>query len=386
VGDPVDYDGEHIWLRQSITQTVQGQTRTIEIGVSVRPGMTADQIEALLREADAGMQRLSRHLDGQMAELDGQGAEMELPAVEPRAVEPRAVEPMPEEVKARESRLAPPAQASTPSSPATPPVRREVEPAGPLEALSVKDFLDAARTEMNLNPKQAMEKLNVRSLSGLNLREALEMLRRQALGSASGGTALAGVTMAAHGAPGKAVPPVPPRYFEEEDEGEFDVMLTLDEDAESSDDNDESIDGDESDDLEDVPDFDTPPAPLTSAKITPIAGERARAMQIIGQLRQAAGGGTPTSQQRVAYRNIILRELGDQPARTLVQGLWRVGADKLGAEQLDALLSWGKQETFGEEADLVLRALRAEQEQKSAAGGDAETRPPRRTVPPRGGR
>ena len=67
MGDPVEYDGEHIWLRQSITQTVQGQTRTLEIGVSVRPGMTADQIEALLREADAGMQRLTRHLDGQLA-------------------------------------------------------------------------------------------------------------------------------------------------------------------------------------------------------------------------------------------------------------------------------------------------------------------------------
>jgi hypothetical protein len=87
-------------------------------------------------------------------------------------------------------------------------------------------------------------------------------------------------------------------------------------------------------------------------------------MQIIGQLRQAASGGTPTSQQRVAYRNIILHELGDQSARALVQGVWRVGADKLGAEQLDALLSWGKRETFGEEADLVLKALRAEREKK----------------------
>lgn len=107
-------------------------------------------------------------------------------------------------------------------------------------------------------------------------------------------------------------------------------------------------------------------------------------MQIIGHLRKAAGGGTPTSQQRVAYRNIILRELGDQSARALVQGLWRVGADKLGAEQLDALLSWGKRETFGEEADLVLRALQVEREQKSP-DSDAETRPPRRAAPPRGG-
>jgi hypothetical protein len=227
---------------------------------------------------------------------------------------------------------------------------------------------------MNLNPKQAMSALNVRSLSGLNLREALETLRRQSLGAASGTAAPRGGP-----APVPATPSAPPRYFEEEDEGEFEVTLTFDEDDEDSED---GIEEEDPDELEDVPDFDTELA-TSGAKIAPVSGEPARATQIIGQLRQAAGGGTPTPQQRVAYRNIILHELGDQPAKALVQGLWRVGADKLSAEQLDALLSWGKRETFGEEAELVLKALRTEREEKSRDGG--ETRPPRRAVPPRGG-
>jgi hypothetical protein len=399
----VENDREHIWLRQSITQTVQGQTRTLEIGVSVRPGMTADQIEALLREADAGMQQLSRHLAVQMAGQNGRGIGTEPraieparePAIEPKSVEsvravPAPAEPEPAQVKPPDSRpaLHVPASRSPssqpPPSPATPPNAREEEAAS-LEPLSVKDFLDAARTEMNLNPKQAMEKLNVRSLSGLNLREALEMLHRQALGSAAGGATSA--SEEPRGGSG-VFPSLPPRYFEEEDEAEFDVTLTFDEDSEDSEDDiegEDGVDNEEPDDLEDVPDFDAEPVTSTSTKITPIAGERSRAMQIIGQLRQAAGGGTPTSQQRVAYRNIILRELGDQSARALVQGLWRVGADKLGAEQVDALLSWGKRDSFGEEAELVLKSLRAEREQKSPDGGDAEARPPRRAAPPRGG-
>src|SRR5437588_385406 len=71
MGNPLQHEGEHIWLRQSVTLTIEGQTRTIEMAVPVRPGATADEVEALLNEADAGMQRLSYHLDGQIASLTG---------------------------------------------------------------------------------------------------------------------------------------------------------------------------------------------------------------------------------------------------------------------------------------------------------------------------
>jgi hypothetical protein len=66
----------------------------------------------------------------------------------------------------------------------------------------------------------------------------------------------------------------------------------------------------------------------------------------------------------------------------LVRGLWRTTADHLTAGQLDALIRWGKEEVFAEEAEQVLAALRAEQEradQEAAVANDADTPAPPRT-------
>lgn len=319
---------------------------------------------------------------------------------------------------------------------------------------------------MGLNPAQAMERLGVRSLQGLNLREALEALRRQmvrdggdiatapapaqaqapATPPARGSRPAQATRAASTSAP--AVPPTPtprptaaqpqpPRYFEEEDEldgPEFTFTLDGDEEgagydefgqavgeeaagygAESmngaSDESDEFGALDDLDDfeLDDVPDFGPPPAPVRAApaRTAPPAptapaapptarrGAAARAsaaapeeeeapaqvpatevrslgMQRVGQFRAVRGGGAPTGQQRMAYRNIIVRELGDGDARALVQGLWHITPDRLGGDQLDALVSWGKRDTFAEEAALVLAVLQEERERSdNAANADA---------------
>ncbi|HKV85386.1 MAG TPA: hypothetical protein VJN88_12580, partial [Ktedonobacterales bacterium] len=62
----MEQNGEYLWLKQSATFTINGQTRTVEIAVPLRPGATADEVEALLNEADAGMERLARHLDARV--------------------------------------------------------------------------------------------------------------------------------------------------------------------------------------------------------------------------------------------------------------------------------------------------------------------------------
>jgi hypothetical protein len=356
MSDPMERSGEQIWLRQSITQTIEGQTRTLEIGVSVRPGMSAEQIEALLREADAGMRRLSLHLDSQAAALAGptsSGEDAHNAHAEPEPVsQPRPAAPISR--PATNSVAAPP-----PPAPPTP------VSAPPQEELSVKDFVAAVTTELGLNPKQAMSALNVKSLAGLNLREALEMLRRQALGPADRAPSPASTTE--RSVPPPAIPPptTPPHYFDEED-GEFEVTFHLDDDD------------DDPSDLESVPDFDAMP---TSKKTVEAGEARGRALQIVGQMRKASGGGAATSMQKSAFRNIIQNELGEQDARALVQGLWKVSVERLGAEQLDALLSWGKQETFGEEAQLVLAALRAERASRSSPSASA-SRDSRATQPP----
>ena len=390
--DPVGYDGERIWLRQSVTGTRDGLTRTVEIAVSVHPGMSTNQMDALLGEADVCMQVLSRHLNNYWSDADGREPAGTTTSGERAVVAPPIVAP---------PIATPPVAASTRPSP-TP--AKEKTAAAPTPELSVKDFIAAVRAELDLNPKQAMDKLNVKSLTGLNLRDALETLRLQPGHSSEYPSRGTGQPSAA------AAPPrasAVPRYFEEEDI-EFDVTFSLDGDVLDGDT--EPVNsvnarvpdfGDEFD-LEDVPDFAalTPPPQVTALgktgqlEASGKAGEsrfsesfpdsgRSQAVQIISQLRAAAKGGTPTSQQRSAYGNIILQELGELAAKTLVTGVWRVPAERLGAEQLDALLSWGKRDTFGEEASLVLEALRAESESATQRPGAAGRTPSAR--PPTGG-
>jgi len=268
-----------------------------------------------------------------------------------------------------------------------------------------------------------MEHLNVRSLSGLNLREALEMLRRQVLrdGGAAVEPAPPELSAPARSAPSAASAPAPtpaatipgePHYFEEEDDepemafglpdedgvheemGGYDAL-----DAEPGDLEDELGEFDD-DELEDVPDFAAPPArraapargaaPVAPAMTQPvkppaaatgsIAGGAARsqAMQIVGQLRGARAGGTPSAQQRTAYQNVVTNELGEARARALAQGVYHVAPDRLGPEQYDALISWGKRDTFAEEVNAVLAALRAERASGAASlpNGAASTPAP----------
>ncbi len=267
------------------------------------------------------------------------------------------------------------------------------------------EFLTAA-AELGLNPRQAMDRLGVRSLEGLNLREALESLRRQLLGASSHAEPepVSESDIAPEPASSASPTVAAPRFEEEDDET---IFYALDEDDELIEDDftptpadegtnpavsDDALDeiedddGDEDEiDLDDVPDLSPPPPPArsraTSAgrKATSAAsdtsapahdsapassanGARTQTMRIIGKLRSATGGGTASDYQRNAYRNIVENELGRTRAVALVRGLWRTTADHLTAGQLDALIRWGKEEVFADEAEQVLAALRAEQE------------------------
>lgn len=232
-------DAEHIWLRQTVTYTVDGQTRTLEIGVPVPRDATAEEIEELLRAADAGMGAISRRLDAHIAATSG-GATRQLPAPEsptipaapattatsPAALEraaangrapaepapavepasasqpasrsaPSAPTPTPAPTTAPAAPSASPRAAERPAAPQRPaeqPPARPTTPARPAASapapsvggaeMTRPEFLSAAN-ELGLNPRQAMDRLKVRSLEGLNLREALESLRRQMLGAAA---------------------------------------------------------------------------------------------------------------------------------------------------------------------------------------------------------
>ncbi|MGE5333479.1 MAG: hypothetical protein ACM3N4_02160, partial [Nitrososphaerota archaeon] len=75
------HDTDHIWLRQTITFTVDGQTRTLEIGIPVPRSATAQDVAALLEVADAGMSALSRRLDARVNEALTGNASPPAPAI-----------------------------------------------------------------------------------------------------------------------------------------------------------------------------------------------------------------------------------------------------------------------------------------------------------------
>lgn len=438
-------DGGHIWLRQSVTFTTNGQTRTVEIAIPLRPGATADEVEVLLSEADAGMERLARHLDARIATALGTaGAPPTAPATTPALAagpaapqgesspatsEPELRTPAPEvslpsappaaRAPTPAAPAAPPAatpaappvrvpQAESPARAAAPPVATRERPAAPVSAvppaaeISRPEFLAAIR-DLGMDARQAMQRLGVRSLEGLNLREALEALRRQNLRADEPEPAAAAPVLPAART---SQPAVPPRYFEEEDEPEITFMVDgtpprdADEFALAGDESPTGADDlseDELDelDLDDVPDFAPPasrsaPAPAARAAAKPVArrdtadsaarvsavpsGDETGAA-ILARLREATGGGAASGQQRTAYGNIIVRELGEAKAAALVRGVWRVPPERIGPEQMAELLSWGKRDTFGDEVALVLAELRAERDRAQANEEPGAPRP-----------
>jgi len=498
-GEPT---GDYIWLRQSVTFTANGQTRTLEIAVPVRPDATPAEVESLLTQAQAGMVRLTQTLDARVeAALSPQSAPAAAPppvATAQRLVTPVAASTLHDHVEheapqppaaassqpaatppastapARSAPVQPPAAPApaasqprpTPTRPSSPsPVPSAAQPAPPMperagEArpsappptasgpeLSRPEFL-AAVAQMGLKPKDAMDRLGKRSLEGLNLREALESLRRQMLRSPD-----TPASSAAAPAPAEPVRTPPARaeasraeaiaspsqrsrapvQFDEEEDADF--TFTVDEegalrDLDDLDEDDAAMavpgeptygagPGELNDlDLDDVPDFGPPPGragpPASSSRVparaasprastapsaapsasaTPAGAGKAtaargaanaRALDLIKQKRSASAGGTASAQQRTAYRNIIVTELGEANARALIQGLWRVTPERLGPDQYDELISWGKQDTFADDVQLVLAALDAERQaareeagkEASANGGPSRTTPP----------
>ena len=60
---------DRIWLKQSVQFSVGGQVRTIEIALPVRPGASVEEIERLLRQADAGLDQMTQHLNNKVNAL-----------------------------------------------------------------------------------------------------------------------------------------------------------------------------------------------------------------------------------------------------------------------------------------------------------------------------
>jgi hypothetical protein len=427
--------GEHIWLRYATQFIANGRTYMLEVSVPMPIGASAELREQLLNEADVGMKQLASHVERRAAQILQQPQPVQetiaapMPPARPLTTQQRPSKPAPVSAATPAPQTA--TQAAVQPSPSTPPQAREAvsgtssrEVAVPptrqtigasmpstvsiSEAsgnLTIADFIKLIRDDMGLTSKQAMDMLNVRSLSGLNLRDALERLQHMVAQQSEDTNGATPVTDVA-GSPTEDTPSsakrmrlVPDMSAGKSEKPEPSAKSTLpsattlsvpapasraapmsgphaastnvtarpvvDEpdlehqttkvselrpvfvfDEEINPDEEGALD-DELDDLEESRELTLP--------------ERDRAKNLIRRLRESRGATPATAARLQVLDNVIGDQVTKEELQELVAGIWGASSlRKLKVDQLEGLISWAKEDDFVNDVAAVLILLEEE--------------------------
>jgi hypothetical protein len=86
--------------------------------------------------------------------------------------------------------------------------------------------------------------------------------------------------------------------------------------------------------------------------------ERDFAEDRLSKLREARGSSGASPARLQALNNVLGEQLDGDQLLELIQGIWSVATlNKLKNEQVEALISWAKEDAFVEEAEVVLAFL-----------------------------
>ncbi len=421
--------GDYIWLRYSTSITIAGRPRTIEIGIPMPIGADEEEREQLLREADEGMNQLTGHVENRIAQMlqrvqPTQGnipapiptakpsvnpppRAVSRPASAPMAQQPapvtsntnqrvaaqaasQQVQPQPREV--RESRVEPdpvaPLEEVTPQT--QPTARTAMGVSMPTTGdssgnLSIPQFIRVVKDRFDLNPTQAMEMLKLKSLSGVNLRDKLDVLQRMQ-GQEANGNGQSGENneddatnvsiderpskpgqsetpsskLPSVQTPSNPHPPTRPNtpdtsgavrsqasrppttgsvrdgratYFDEEEEFE-DILAELEDDNE----------------LE---------AMEQPRELTP--QERLHAKDLVSKFRESQGAALANPARLRVLSNVTDGQASEEEVQDLIQGIWGMSSlKKLKVDQVESLISWAKEDDFMTDIEIVLLLLEEE--------------------------
>lgn len=354
---------DRIWLKQSIQFSVGGQLRTIEVTIPVRPGASSEEVERLLRQADAGLEQMTQHLSQKIDEFATRSSAF----VAQQAPSPGGYT---NEALNKQGALSRPAPAgvgrtATPSSDTL---------AGGGAQLDRKQFI-AQIAELGLSIRAAMERLGVRSLEGLNLRQALEQLRLQLVHERSTpGGAFPSSAEEAPGASGGSsrmgtgprsgnIPNQPPDGKSSQqlsrpnlpgNAGRGRVVrgaLPLPEEVpldEAS-----AIENDQDQALPSL----RPPIPIRGERNLFAVQERGQGQALLERLRRLRGRLMPPGSDDVRkFRNVVEGQLGAEKMSALLYAAWRVSQpEQLSPDQIQECIRWGKEDHFEDEVDLLLQ-------------------------------
>jgi hypothetical protein len=350
---------DRILLRYSTQYTVNGRIRTIEMNVPVPLGATQEERELLFSEAEAGMKQLSSRVEqianqamkqvpaaSTSAMQNGRAAAPSSPATRPASVSAPQTTEQPTQPIARAREPFPePAPAVQRSEPLA---RQPVGASMPLGAggdvpnnLTIPQFMKMLNENLGLDSKQAMQKLGVRSLSGLNLRKALEQL--QQMTQTENGSSPLPTSHLAPADSGLEIENTPPIESRSNSGGNGSRAVGFDEE--------EGLEGEEEPDELDELDF--------SEELT--NQQRIRAREIIKRLREY-GGMTVGSQSRLlALKNVLNGQISDQQLIEVIQGIWNIkAANRLKVEQVEAVISWAKEDDFVSEVENIIKLFEEE--------------------------
>ena len=378
--------GEYIWLRYGTQLTVSGRSYTIEMNVPMPIGASEETREQLLREADAGMNQVANHVENRVAQLmqrvqPTQGkasapASTARPAPQTRPASVPAPQTGPQPLqstpaRARENTPEPvsSAQSAQKEAVSVPPTRLNIgasmpsTPAlGESSNLSLQQFIGYIRENMGLTPKQAMDLLKIKSLSSVNLRDAVEQLQRivgqdsapateseqQARETVASTTSPvrqnSGPLSATSSRPLEAARASHPNVERGRTVSEQDPVYAFDEEVEPG----------ENRELEDdLEDFDYP------REFT--AQERVQARSKLDNLREHRGAAQSNPGRQQALMNVVDSQISTEQLQDLMVGAWNVTSiKKLKVDQVETLISWAKEDDFVSEVEAVLAILEEE--------------------------
>jgi hypothetical protein len=392
---PAGADGKpYIWLRYTTQFNVDGRIHTIEMGVPVPVGASAELREQLIREAEIGMEQLTRRVENRVAQISRRNTRppeplrTQAPAtirpnqtplqeennrsstgistpVGPRsntqAPMPERSAPQPLSLQEKQSTTSPVRQSGTVSMPVTPGIQGEAN-----SNMKLSQFMQIIRDTWGLTPKQAMDLLNVKTLNGMNYREALRKLQ-PLVEDNSRETSKPGVV-------NKAPATMQSKPAEERTKPQEPVPLQGSQSTPPASPVPGALHGPANIPVIPIKDemireaprrvykFDEEDEELLEEQKEGNEEQRVIARIKLDELKEVRGS-SPASQGRLTVlQNVLNSQINEQQLNYLIEQVWGVTSLKrLKVDQVEALISWAKEDYFVEEVEAVLALIDGEE-------------------------
>ncbi len=384
---PAGTDGNpYIWLRYTTQFSAGGRTHTIEMGIPVPVGASAEIREQLIREAEMGMEQLTRRVESRVSQMLQRSSRppetaraQESPTLRPsqtplqdvgsrsipgapaspdtRSPAPAREAPQPLSLPEKQPTATPVRQGGVVNMPVTPGVQ------GDANSMKLSQFMQIIREAWGLTPKQAMDLLNVKTLNGMNYREALRQLQPLVEGDARSVSTSDASThspivnqpkpaeerVRPQGSPPNPTPPTPLRKEAKQDTLagpanipvipiKDDMIREVPRKAYKFDEEDEEMEEEE--------------------KAEGSEEQRAIARIKLDELKEVRGTALASSGRLTALQNVLNSQISDEQLQRLIQSAWgATNVKKLKVDQVEALISWAKEDYFVDEVEAVLALI-----------------------------